>query len=172
MRGEITGDRGWRCRRGRVAAVALLVSGVVALAGCGSSATTPADRSTPADTSGWSAPTPRPSSSVDSSLPMSASPPADVVAGAAPNTLCGTVATGNRPAQPVAVLSGRVDCGAAMTIADKYLSGVDRGQAQGQGLRLDVSGWSCFWPYVPGRSHADSYLQCDAPDATLSLIHI
>ncbi|WP_305094528.1 hypothetical protein [Prescottella sp. R16] len=71
---------------------------------------------------------------------------------------CGTVM--GRTALPVVVLDGAVDCEAALAIADRYLNDPTV-EAQGQGRYAKIDGWMCMWPYVPGRSHADSYLQCD-----------
>lgn len=76
-------------------------------------------------------------------------------------TICGYVPaeTGE---QPVIVLNGPLDCATAMTVSQKYFASI--GQAQGQGLFLTVDGWECQWPIVAGRSRADSYYTCTAPD--------
>lgn len=83
--------------------------------------------------------------------------------GAGPRTAgvgerCGEV-VGNTPL-PVVVLTGEVDCAVAVAVADRYVNDPTV-VAQGQGRFATVDGWRCMWPYVPGRSHAESYLQCD-----------
>lgn len=83
--------------------------------------------------------------------------------GAGPRTAgvgerCGEV-VGNAPL-PVVVLTGEVDCAVAVAVADRYVNDPTV-VAQGQGRFATVDGWRCKWPYVPGRSHAESYLQCD-----------
>lgn len=64
---------------------------------------------------------------------------------------------------PVAVLEGAVHCDEAMSVARDYLAGIAAGRQQGQGAFLTIRGWDCSWPYVDGRSHADSYLKCVDP---------
>ncbi|GAB17816.1 hypothetical protein GOEFS_039_00510 [Gordonia effusa NBRC 100432] len=61
---------------------------------------------------------------------------------------------------PVVVLTGKVDCSEALSVARDYLAGIKAGKPAGQGQFMTVRGWDCNWPYVDGRSHADSYLKC------------
>ncbi|MBP1159798.1 hypothetical protein [Rhodococcus sp. PvR099] len=74
---------------------------------------------------------------------------------------CGEVrAAGSGRALPIVILLGHVDCAAALTMADRYVNDptvVKRGSGQ----FADVDGWTCMWPYLPERTHAGSYLQCD-----------
>lgn len=72
---------------------------------------------------------------------------------------CGTISSKSVGSLPVVVLVGQVDCAEALAIADAYLND-PAVVKQGQGQFADVGGWACSWPYVVGRSHADSYLQC------------
>lgn len=72
---------------------------------------------------------------------------------------CGTISSKSVGSLPVAVLVGQVDCAEALAVADKYVND-PAVVKQGQGHFADVDGWSCSWPYVDGRSHADSYLKC------------
>lgn len=74
--------------------------------------------------------------------------------------LCGTVvphATG--AVQPVIVLTGSVECATALAISERYLNDTSV-VIEGQGRFATVEGWRCNWPYVDGRSHAETYLQC------------
>lgn len=72
---------------------------------------------------------------------------------------CGEVGNRIGGSSPVIVLKGEVDCDVALRVADRYMNDptVD---AQGQGRFAIVDGWNCSWPYVEGRSHAESYLHC------------
>ncbi|WP_157619915.1 hypothetical protein [Saccharothrix sp. NRRL B-16348] len=58
------------------------------------------------------------------------------------------------------VIEGFLDCADALDIADRYLAGVDAGEAQGQGLFWNSGEWQCFWPYLEGRPHSESPLSC------------
>lgn len=69
---------------------------------------------------------------------------------------------------PVAVLTGAVDCAVAVPVADRYLNDIDL-YIEGQGRRATIDGWTCLWPYVEGRSHADSYLSCTDPTGAGSI---
>jgi hypothetical protein len=60
----------------------------------------------------------------------------------------------------VTVIQGFLDCADALDIADRYLAGVDAGEAQGQGLFWNSGEWQCFWPYLEGRPHSESPLSC------------
>jgi hypothetical protein len=105
-----------------------------------------------------------------SQLPSNTAPPANPSAPPAPSSsalsssapagpgaVCGTVRLPTGSPAPVAVLKGEIECATAMRIAQGYLSG----KPAGQGQYLEVEGWLCQWPTVPGRSHAESYLRCD-----------
>ena len=76
---------------------------------------------------------------------------------------CGTVTNNlNGATAPVIIIAGTPSCPAALNISDRYLN--DRTvAAQGQGRFAVIDGWNCSWPYLPDRSHADSYLQCVDP---------
>ncbi|KAA2252863.1 hypothetical protein F0L68_34430 [Solihabitans fulvus] len=58
-------------------------------------------------------------------------------------------------------VSGEIGCPAAIDIADRYQAAVKAGQAQGQGLFWNSGEWSCSWPYLDGRPHSESPLQCE-----------
>jgi hypothetical protein len=84
-------------------------------------------------------------------------PPADAQP---PGTLCGHVQNRVGASLPVIVLNGDVDCTTAVQVASDYVNGTrpaDSGTLQFQ----NVDGWACEVPLLPGRSHADSYLECD-----------
>lgn len=84
-------------------------------------------------------------------------PPADAQP---PGTVCGHVQARYGGALPVIVLNGDVDCTTAVQVASDYVNGTrpaDSGTLQFQ----NVDGWSCEIPLLPGRSHADSYMECD-----------
>lgn len=73
---------------------------------------------------------------------------------------CGTViphATG--AVQPVIVLTGSIECATALAVSERYLNDASVA-SEGQGRFATIDGWHCNWPYVDGRSHAESYLQC------------
>jgi hypothetical protein len=77
-----------------------------------------------------------------------------------PGTLCGHVENRLGVALPVIVLNGNPDCMTAVQVASDYVNGTrptDSGTLQLQ----NVDGWQCYVPLLPGRSHADSYLECD-----------
>lgn len=77
-----------------------------------------------------------------------------------PGTLCGHVENRQGVALPVIVLNGNPDCVTAVQVASDYVNGTrpaDSGTLQAQ----NVNGWQCYVPLLPGRSHADSYLECD-----------
>lgn len=120
------------------------------------SATSP---STPqATSSAASSPTTTTSADVNDQPPAQPSrlTPAGVV--------CDMIANPNtNSTRPVVVLEGEVNCDEAMAVASRYLDGIKSGDTQGQGAFLTVEGWECSWPYVEGRSHADSYLKCVDP---------
>ncbi|WP_197001620.1 hypothetical protein [Longispora fulva] len=77
------------------------------------------------------------------------------VASATP-AVCGSTAKGS----PVTLVKGAAECSLIVDIANRYQAAIGRGEAAGQGLFASVADWSCSWPYVAGRSHADSYLTC------------
>ena len=77
-----------------------------------------------------------------------------------PGTLCGHIQNSMGTFLPVIVLNGDPDCFIAVHVAQDYLTGprpVDGGTLQLEAVR----GWKCYVPLLPGRSHADSYLECD-----------
>jgi hypothetical protein len=77
-----------------------------------------------------------------------------------PGTLCGHVQNSMGTSLPVIVLNGDVDCATATSVASQYLTAprpADLGTLQ----LMNISGWTCSVPLLPGRSHADSYLECD-----------
>jgi hypothetical protein len=77
-----------------------------------------------------------------------------------PGTLCGHVQNSMGMSLPVIVLNGDPDCSAAVGVAQDYVTGPR--PADGGTLQLQtVRGWQCSVPLLPGRSHADSYLECD-----------
>ncbi|WP_341257965.1 MULTISPECIES: hypothetical protein [Gordonia] len=82
--------------------------------------------------------------------------PVDIMCDLVPNP-------NNNMSEPVVVLQGEVDCAEALSVARGYLAGIKAGKPEGQGQFLTVQGWDCNWPYVDGRSHADSYLKCVDP---------
>ncbi|GAA1481572.1 hypothetical protein GCM10009624_20120 [Gordonia sinesedis] len=65
--------------------------------------------------------------------------------------------------EPVVVLEGSVNCTEALVVVREYLAAIQRGEAEGQGLFATIRGWDCVWPYVPGRTHAESYRKCTDP---------
>ena len=84
-------------------------------------------------------------------------------AAAPPGTSCGTVLDVPGHVQPVIVLKGDVDCPTAIRIANRYLHDPSvRTPGGGSSGQATVEGWQCLAPLVPGRSHADSYLECDS----------
>lgn len=156
-------------RAARVA-VTLLAAGAMTLGltSCGQSTENGADTADPfvdyerSDSVEWTTQIPATQPPVVSSPPITGttSPPTAPTAAPA-GTICGYVPaeTGE---QPVIVLNGPLDCATAMTVSQKYFASI--GQAQGQGLFLTINGWECQWPIVAGRSRADSYYTCTAPD--------
>lgn len=77
--------------------------------------------------------------------------------GVGPNTMCDLVPSATK-SLPVIVLSGHIQCEEALDVATRYLAADN--QRTGQGMFLTIDRWSCSWPYVEGRTHADSYYQC------------
>jgi hypothetical protein len=61
----------------------------------------------------------------------------------------------------ITVISGTVDCADAIDIADRYRAAIDNGEPEGQGLFWNSGVWECAWPYLEGRSHAESPLACE-----------
>jgi hypothetical protein len=85
-----------------------------------------------------------------------------------PGTLCGHIQNSMGTFLPVIVLSGNPDCFTAVHVAQDYLTGprpVDGGTLQLQNVR----GWKCYAPLLPGRSHADSYLECDGDGGAIKM---
>lgn len=113
--------------------------------------TTPADSTTAATT-----PATTPESTVRPLTTSKKLTPADIMCDLVPNP-------NDNKSTPVVVLQGQVDCSQALSVARDYLAGIKAGEAEGQGLFLTVQGWDCNWPYVEGRSHAESYLKCVDP---------
>jgi len=88
---------------------------------------------------------------------IASAPPVDAQP---PGTLCGHVETRQGVALPVIVLNGNPDCMTAVQVASDYLTRprpTDLGTLQ----LMNINGWQCSVPLLPGRSHADSYLECD-----------
>jgi len=91
-------------------------------------------------------------------------PPRTTAALAGAGTKCGAIVLSTTGATtPVIVLRGQVACPTAKRVAEGYSTAISAGKAQGQGLYATVQGWNCSWPYVAGRSHANSYLMCADP---------
>jgi hypothetical protein len=85
-----------------------------------------------------------------------------------PGTLCGHVANSMGTFLPVIVLNGNPDCVDAVHAASDYLTGPH--PADGGTLQLEnVDGWKCYAPLLPGRSHADSYLECDGDGGAVKM---
>ncbi|CAG7639115.1 hypothetical protein E143388_08053 [Rhodococcus opacus] len=82
-------------------------------------------------------------------------PPTSAQCGIVTNNLNGATA-------PVIIIAGTPSCPAALSISDRYLND-HTVTAQGQGRFAVIDGWNCSCPYLPDRSHADSYLQCVDP---------
>jgi len=60
----------------------------------------------------------------------------------------------------VTVLSGWIDCPAALDVADRYKAAIDAGQVAGQLLLWESGDWACSWPYEDGLAHAQVPLKC------------
>jgi hypothetical protein len=85
-----------------------------------------------------------------------------------PGTLCGHVQNSMGTFLPVIVLNGNPDCVDAVHAASDYLTGPH--PADGGTLQLmNVDGWKCYSPLLPGRSHADSYLECDGDGGAVKM---
>jgi hypothetical protein len=83
-------------------------------------------------------------------------------AAAAPaGTTCGTVTDVPGRTQPVVVLKGDVDCSTAIRIANRYFHDPSVPKSDGSSAEATVEGWQCLIPVLPGRTHADSYGECD-----------
>jgi hypothetical protein len=83
-------------------------------------------------------------------------------AAAAPTgTTCGTVVDVPGRTQPVVVLKGDVDCPNAIRIANRYFHDPSVQTSDGSSAQATVEGWQCWIPVLPGRTHADSYAECD-----------
>jgi hypothetical protein len=82
-------------------------------------------------------------------------------AAAPPGTTCGTVIDVPGRTQPVVVLKGDVDCPTAMRIANRYFHDPSVPQGDGSSAEATVEGWQCLIPVLPGRTHANSYAECD-----------
>lgn len=80
--------------------------------------------------------------------------------GPAPPEVCGFVDNAIGGRSPVAALTGQVDCEFALALAQRYLHDPTV-RKDGQGMFAQIDGWMCMWPHVDGRSHAESYPQCD-----------
>ncbi|AWK76886.1 hypothetical protein CBI38_36525 (plasmid) [Rhodococcus oxybenzonivorans] len=94
----------------------------------------------------------QPATTAAQATAAAALPPTSAQCGIVTNNLNGATA-------PVIIIAGTPSCPAALSISDRYLN--DRTvAAQGQGRFAVIDGWNCSWPYLPDRSHADSYLQC------------
>jgi hypothetical protein len=85
-----------------------------------------------------------------------------------PGTLCGHVENRMGTFLPVIVLNGNPDCADAVHAASDYLTGPH--PADGGTLQLmTVDGFKCYSPLLPGRSHADSYLECDGDGGAVKM---
>jgi hypothetical protein len=85
-----------------------------------------------------------------------------------PGTLCGHVENSMGTFLPVIVLNGNPDCADAVHAASDYLTGPH--PADGGTLQLmNVDGFKCYSPLLPGRSHADSYLECDGDGGAVKM---
>jgi hypothetical protein len=85
-----------------------------------------------------------------------------------PGTLCGHVQNRMGTSLLVTVLSGNPDCSDAVNAASDYLT--EPHPADGGTLQLmNVDGFKCYAPLVPGRSHADSYLECDGDGGAVKM---
>jgi hypothetical protein len=85
-----------------------------------------------------------------------------------PGTLCGHVENSMGASLPVIVLNGNPDCVDAVHAASDYLT--EPHPADGGTLQLmNVDGWKCYVPLLPGRSHADSYLECDGDGGAVKM---
>jgi hypothetical protein len=85
-----------------------------------------------------------------------------------PGTLCGHVQNSLGTFLPVTVLNGNPDCVDAVRAASDYLTGPH--PADGGTLQLmNVDGFKCYAPLLPGRSHADSYLECDGEGGAVKM---
>lgn len=144
-----------------------IMAGVVLVGGCAatsqSPSSVPASSLQTASVAASATPTP-----TRSSTPSSWVDPPSVTTSATHLTpvgvMCDLVANpGTDTSRPVVVLKGRVNCAEALAVARDYLAAIQRGETEGQGLFATIRGWSCVWPYVPGRSHVESYLQCTDP---------
>lgn len=110
--------------------------------------------------------TPRPTTATRPTTIPRYTPPDDTTPAGVVCDLVSSDATGTT--LPVAVLTGAVDCTVAVPVADRYLNDTDL-YIEGQGRRATVDGWTCIWPYVDGRSHADSYYTCTDPTGANSI---
>lgn len=156
-------------------AVTMLAAGAMTLGltSCGQSTENGADTTDPfvdyerSDSVEWTTQIPAtqpPAASRPPTTGTTRPPTAPTVAPA--GTLCG-YAPAVAGEQPVIVLNGPVDCATAMTVSQKYFATIN--QAQGRGLFLTVDGLTCQWPIVPGRTRADSYYTCTAPDEVAAI---
>jgi hypothetical protein len=85
-----------------------------------------------------------------------------------PGTLCGHVQNSLGTSLPVIVLNGNPDCADAVHAASDYLT--EPHPSDGGTLQLmNVDGWKCYSPLLPGRSHADSYLECDGAGGAVKM---
>lgn len=82
-------------------------------------------------------------------------------AGAPPGTTCGTVTDVPGRTQPVVVLKGDVGCSTALRVANRYFHDPSVPKGDGSSAEATVEGWQCLIPVIPGRTHADSYGECD-----------
>ncbi len=79
---------------------------------------------------------------------------------ASAGTDCGAVRERTGSTAPVIVLTGDVDCATVLQVAAGYINRTP--DPDGGTLQLaTIDGWQCSVPLVAGRSHADSYLECD-----------
>lgn len=155
----------------RIIRAGVIVAGIFLVGGCAANSQSP---DSAAGSSSQDASTTSSAPSSTSSGMLSSSTPSDTseLPTAVPSSthltpvdvMCDLVANPNtNTSEPVVVLKGSVNCAEALAVARDYLAAIHRGEPEGQGLFATIRGWDCAWPYVPGRSHAGSYLECTDP---------
>ena len=155
----------------RIVRIGVIVAGIVLVGGCAANSQSPgsaADSSSQDTSTTTSAPSSTSSETAFSSTPSDTSEAPPAVPSSTHLTsvdvMCDLIANPNtNTSEPVVVLKGSVNCAAALAVARDYLAAIQRGEPEGQGQFATIRGWGCTWPYVPGRSHADSSRECTEP---------